>query len=89
MKKELETIVKHNKPNTYTFGIKEKRVDVYLEKSLTTSNLIALQPNKNEFYIKIENHFYSLTPTNIPTSLAVEKNTIIIEQLNKIVFQNQ
>lgn len=91
LKIELQSILKYNTPNTYTLNISEKKLNIYLTKNVATSQPIKLDSDKkHKLFIKIENSFYLCVPTTIePIALQTVNDKNIIEQLNKILFQNQ
>lgn len=87
---ELQTVLKYNKANTYTLNISKKQLDIYLAKNVATSQPIKLQEEtKNKLFIKIESSFYVCMPAIEPVALQIVNDKKIIEQLNKILFQNQ
>ena len=86
----FRTILHNTKAFTYTLNTTQNTVQLFFTESLNTSSIISLDlKDKNKFYIKIEAKYYPLEPTKIPLQLIAEKNKTIIEQLNKIIFQNQ
>lgn len=86
----FKTTLQNAKAFTYTLNTTQNIVHLFFTESLNTSNIISLDiKNKNKFYIKIQTQLYPLTPTENPLPLIAEKDKTIIEQLNKIIFQNQ
>jgi hypothetical protein len=86
----FKEVLQNAKAFTYTLNTTKNTVHLFFTKSLSTSSIISLDTkDKNKFYIKIENQYYPLKPTENPLPLIAEKDKKIIEQLNKIIFQNQ
>jgi hypothetical protein len=86
----FRTILLNAKAFTYTLNTTQNTLHLFFTESLNTSSIISLDlKDKNKFYIKIETQYYPLKPTENPLPLISEKNKTIIEQLNKIIFQNQ
>ena len=83
----FKTLLQNAKAFTYTLNTTKNTVHLFFTASLNTSNIISL--DRNKFYIKIEKQYYPLKPSENPLPLISEKNKTIIEQLNKIIFQNQ
>lgn len=86
----FKEILQNAKSFTYTLNATQNIVHLFFIKSFITSSIISLDTkDKNKFYIKIENQYYPLKPNENPLPLIAEKDKTIIEQLNKIIFQNQ
>ncbi len=90
--KEIEVIFKYS-PSFFTSNTKNEYT--FFKNILTMyskypdGKIHLLELDKNQFYIFLENDFYQIKETSIPLSLVKEDNTHIIEQLEKIIFENE
>ncbi|GGG51802.1 hypothetical protein [Bizionia arctica] len=70
--------------NTYVFD--ENQLTLNLEN--TNQKFHFIHFNDAGFYLKIDDSFYHVINTNSPVKLVVENDDTIVEQLEKIIFEN-
>ncbi|EGV43587.1 hypothetical protein BZARG_2643 [Bizionia argentinensis JUB59] len=71
--------------NTYVFD--ENKLTVHLKDINKQFNIIYL--NDVDFYLNIRDQYYSIVSSDAPTKLVAENDERIIEQLEKIIFENE
>lgn len=75
--------------NTYTFNQKTGRIILYLSDDIQVDKVMSVNPaDRSVFYIQLKKEFYKIQSAIKSKRLIPESNKAIIEELNKIEFQN-
>lgn len=71
--------------NTYIFNKKQLTINLKME----IQQLSIIHLNQEAYYLKLNNLFYKISKTDLPTELVSESNQSIIEQIEKTIFENE
>jgi len=76
--------------NNYSYNIKSKIIHLSLTNNEAVENVLTNNSSaQNDVFLKINNHYYGIQATQFPKALIPVKDKTLIEELDKIIFQNQ
>jgi hypothetical protein len=86
--KLINTQIDKLKTLNYKFEFDGKQLKIYLLNK-TINNISILTIDEKNFYINIENNYFYLNNSKTPISLKKVENNDLLEQLEKINFENE